>query len=511
MNTHPSLILSPSQHHALEGLELIYQLGNIGVLSSDIGCGRSTVLKALQERVGGQLLTMADFFEILTQGHPLALEENFARLVGEALQNHDCVIVDDLHLLNGVVGSCNHFYQRRALLDLPLTTLSAYAIQQGKKLFFGCASGTPQPIQQRCYHFGIADFAPADYEHICQAYLDSTVTQQLDFNKIHRFAPKLNAHQIKGACVWLRAESQIPLTTERFIDYLRSQRMTSNVALSEVRQVDLGDLKGIDDIIACLEANIVLPLENDELASEFNLSPKRGVLLAGPPGTGKTTVGRALAHRLKGKFFLIDGTFIAGTQNFYGRIQEVFEAAKVNAPSVIFIDDGDAIFEGGEEQALYRYLLTMLDGLESESVGRVCVMMTAMNVGDLPPALVRSGRIELWLETRLPDEGARTAILEANIARLPSTIGEVDVSALACATEGLTGADLNRLCEDGKLLFAYDKSLHRPERPATDYFLQAIETVNTNKQRYATIEAATRRQKRAGKQLGGAYLESLDE
>ena len=62
-----------------------------------------------------------------------------------------------------------------------------------------------------------------------------------------------------------------------------------------------------------LETNIVLPLENDALANEFKLRSKRGVLLYGPPGTGKTTVGRAMAHRLKGKFFLIDGTFIAGT------------------------------------------------------------------------------------------------------------------------------------------------------------------------------------------------------
>src|SRR6185369_15274329 len=137
------------------------------------------------------------------------------------------------------------------------------------------------------------------------------------------------------------------------------------------------------------------------------------------PGTGKTTVGRALAHRLKGKFFLIDGTFIAGTNEFYNRISQVFEAAKDNAPSVIFIDDADAIFEDGEERGLYRYLLTMIDGLESESAGRVCVMMTAMNVAHLPPALVRSGRVELWLEMKLPDAQARTDILSGFALNLP--------------------------------------------------------------------------------------------
>src|SRR4029434_9147436 len=121
-----------------------------------------------------------------------------------------------------------------------------------------------------------------------------------------------NAKQLKTACQWLTKNGK--LTTDRFIDYLRSQRLASNVDLGEVQAVDLRDLKGVDDVLRSLEINIVLPLENDALASQFQLRPKRGVLLYGPPGTGKTTVGRALAHRLRSKFFLIDGTFIAGTQ-----------------------------------------------------------------------------------------------------------------------------------------------------------------------------------------------------
>ena len=141
-------------------------------------------------------------------------------------------------------------------------------------------------------------------------------------------------------------------------------------------------------------------------------------------------MGRALAHRLRGKFFLIDGTFIAGTNDFYKRISQVFEAAKENAPSVIFIDDADTIFEDGEERGLYRYLLTMLDGLESESAGRICVMMTAMNVANLPPALTRSGRVELWLEMKLPNAEARQIIMQQSIAELPRELQEVDMASL---------------------------------------------------------------------------------
>jgi SpoVK/Ycf46/Vps4 family AAA+-type ATPase len=292
---------------------------------------------------------------------------------------------------------------------------------------------------------------------------------------------------LRAAFEWLRDRADLDTTV--FIEYLRSQRLASNVDLEEVQSVDLTALKGIDDVLRSLEINIALPLENDRLAAEFNLRPKRGVLLYGPPGTGKTTVGRALAHRLKSKFFLIDGTFIAGTQNFYQNVNRVFEAAKENAPSIIFIDDADAIFESGEERGLYRYLLTMLDGLESESAGRVCVMLTAMTVAHLPPALVRSGRVELWLEMKLPDDEARRSILSDHITGLPAVLREVDLACLSAASEGFTGSDLKRMVEDGKGLYTYDRAHSHPARTPTEYFLSALESVRQNKERYNAAEA----------------------
>ena len=88
-----------------------------------------------------------------------------------------------------------------------------------------------------------------------------------------------------------------------------------------------------------------------------------GIYVVGFMASGKTTIGRALAHRLKGKFFLIDGTVVAGSNDFYQDVGKVFEEAKKNAPAIIFIDDPDVIFEGSDSSGFYRYLLTMLDGL----------------------------------------------------------------------------------------------------------------------------------------------------
>jgi adenylate kinase family enzyme len=470
-------ILTPTQQSAAEGLSEACAFGGVLVLRGRPGSGKTTVLRWLHANSGGALLDAGSFMRAVAHAAPNAMEESFLRMIEDAMEQHDLVIVDDLHLFAEVLHDYNS--PRSHLLDAALTALLAEAAVLKKTLVFAVEGEAPFPIQRRASVWEIGDFTPEDYACILR---ELAPTAMLDAGRVYRFAPALSGHQLRNAGVWLARNPEA--STDHFTAYLREHHLASNVEVSQVAAVDWKDLKGVDDVIRSLEAKIALPLENDELSSRLRLKPKRGVLLAGPPGTGKTTIGRALAHRLKSKFFLIDGTMVAGSSDFYESLQKVFDAARQNAPSIVFIDDSDVMFEGNGDPGLYRYLLTILDGIHSAGADRVCIMMTAMNPSSLPPAMLRSGRVELWLETRLPDPAARQEILHERLADLPEPLNCADVVTIAEAAHGLTGADLKAVVEDAKLLFAHDVSTGTPPRAVEQYFLDAIREVHANHRNY---------------------------
>lgn len=140
---------------------------------------------------------------------------------------------------------------------------------------------------------------------------------------------------------------------------------------------------------------------------------------------------------------------------------------------------------------LYRYLLTMLDGLESVEQAQITVILTAMNIGSLPPALIRSGRIELWLPMELPDAVARAAILQDQLKRTPPHLQRVEIKPIVERTEGFTGADIKRLITDTINLFGYIMSKEQEPWEPLAYFQETIDRLAKQRERLAAAPSFT--------------------
>jgi len=481
--------LSPSQSAVYERLTRLLQASPAISVLGVPGSGRSMLLKKIARDHGGRYLAAKDFLEAAAVRAPLAWEDAFASTVAQAFSVTNLVVVDDFDFLVPVTQ--RNFVRFNYLRLVAKQVLDLALAVAGRRLIVSAApppeGGYPEPFdvfRDRVPTVIVPEFTVADYTAILSSLLGADKVAALDMRLVHRFASRLQGYQLRLAAELSAAEPV--LSTERFIAVLNRDILQSNTRTAEVEEITFDMLPGAEHMIEALETNIVLPLENRQLAQELGLKPKRGVLLYGPPGTGKTTIGRALAHRMRGKFFLIDGSFISEPPSaFFEKVKAVVKDAKENSPSVLFIDDADVLFKIDHISGLVRYLLSLLDGLESETARNVCVMMTAMNAKLIPDAMLRSGRVELWLETRLPNAEVRAKILARYIGTEMPESEAVNYETLGVATEGFTPADLRRIAGDAKSLYAYDLSRGKPAGKATEYLQTAVDNIIADRDRMA--------------------------
>lgn len=216
--------------------------------------------------------------------------------------------------------------------------------------------------------------------------------------------------------------------------------------------VTLADVGGMREVKERLESAFLAPLRNPGLRALYGKSLRGGLLMYGPPGCGKTFLARAVAGELGAAFVSVGLSDILG--QYMGdserNVRELFQLARRQAPTVLFIDEIDAI---GQRRSLARQngmrgvvvsLLEELDGLGSDNEG-VFVLAATNQPWDVDPALRRPGRLDRTLLVLPPDAEARQAILRHHLAGRP--VEGVDLAALAAGTEGFSGADLAYVCE----------------------------------------------------------------
>ncbi|MGD6806331.1 MAG: CDC48 family AAA ATPase [Candidatus Bathyarchaeia archaeon] len=213
------------------------------------------------------------------------------------------------------------------------------------------------------------------------------------------------------------------------------------------------DIGGLHDEIQRVREMVELPLRHPELFQRLGIEPPKGVLLHGPPGCGKTLLARAVANESEANFYSINGPEIMS--KFYGeseaRLREIFQQAQQNAPSIIFVDELDAIapkredVTGEVERRVVAQMLALMDGLSGR--GNVIVIGATNRPGALDPALRRPGRFDREIEISVPDKKGRHEVLQIHTRGMPLA-EDVDLNKLAAMTHGYTGADLSALSRE---------------------------------------------------------------
>jgi transitional endoplasmic reticulum ATPase len=223
-----------------------------------------------------------------------------------------------------------------------------------------------------------------------------------------------------------------------------------------IKRFSYEDIGGLKDELQRLRETIELPLRHPELFQKLGIEPPKGVLLYGPPGTGKTLIAKAVASESGAHFISIAGPEVIS--KYYGeseqRLREVFEEARENSPSIIFIDELDSIaprreeVTGEVERRVVAQLLTMMDGLEER--GQVVVIGATNRVDAIDAALRRPGRFDREIEIGVPSELDRIEILKIHSRGMPLA-EDVRIETLAQQTHGFVGADLAALAREAAI------------------------------------------------------------
>jgi len=231
---------------------------------------------------------------------------------------------------------------------------------------------------------------------------------------------------------------------------------TKPIEEEKIPDVTYEDLGGLHNEIRLVREMIELPLKHPELFERLGIEPPKGILLHGPPGCGKTLLAKAVANEAGANFFVINGPEIIS--KFYGQSEEnlrkIFEDAEKNAPSIIFIDEVDAIapkreeVHGDVEKRVVSQLLTLMDGLKAR--GKVIVIAATNIPNAIDPALRRPGRFDREIEIGVPNKEGRKEILEIHTRGMPLS-DKVNLDHLAEVTYGYVGADIAALTKEAAM------------------------------------------------------------
>ncbi len=276
-------------------------------------------------------------------------------------------------------------------------------------------------------------------------------------------------------------------------------------SLVRIGDVHYEDIGGLDDAKQKIREMVELPIRYPELFERLGIDPPKGVLLYGPPGTGKTLLAKAVANESEANFITISGPELVS--KFVGeseeKLRELFKNANEKAPTVIFMDEIDAIAPKREEvtneveRRMVSQLLTLMDGMSSR--GQVIILAATNRPDAIDPALRRPGRFDREIEIGVPNRNDRKVILQIHTRNMPLA-KDVSIDELANLTHGYTGADLNALVREGAMATLRDilpNIVGKPNIPmdiltnltvSRDNFMEAMRNIQPSALREVFVE-----------------------
>ncbi|OLY79796.1 Spermatogenesis-associated protein 5 [Smittium mucronatum] len=250
-----------------------------------------------------------------------------------------------------------------------------------------------------------------------------------------------------------------------------SSKNLENVDSINDAGLDYSNIGGLNSQIRQIKEMIELPLLKPELFTKYGLSPPRGVLLYGPPGTGKTMLAKAVAYQTKANVIIINGSEIA--TKYFGesetKLTNLFNKARKNSPSIIFIDEIDALCPkrsslntSATESRIVTTMLTLMDGFSStyhhgnEGLDtlpdRVVVIGATNRPNSLDEALRRPGRFDREIEIPVPSSSDRLEIMSVILKKVPNSLTDKQIASITEKLHGFVGADIMALCREAGLL-----------------------------------------------------------
>lgn len=488
--------LLPKQQKIFDAVLKNCENTQITIIRGPSGSGKSVILEELAKALNNKVLTIKDVLDAAMDFHPFKWEEALYSIFVRVFKKEFIVLIDDIDLIykmNSLPGSFRH-----GVPEAIFESIKNLLFLFNRKMITTVTDDLPPSFAETACIAKLPPLETGDLEIILRYNIDITKQIELDVERVIKYAPGLSSHQVAMIAKMFSKESIIK--TKDVIDVIDKFCISSVLPTNKPESLREDSLIGLDYAISLLTHKVLNPIEFElnpseqysfnenydysqesdnqksnnpsdksdgeqkkkkkkqqkEEEADFILIKKsfplhKGILLHGPEGSGKTALGKVLAGKLPDRFVFLDTDSVLSAQAVLEKIKSLFNIAKRIAPSIFFLDDLDVYLDKTSKSffpELANYLKVLLDGVQKNISLPISVILTTSKLKNLPEYLLRSGRFDLHIELKLPDEAMRQKLFKKEFDAEKISVDETTLNHLAEETEMFTYMDCKRLVRE---------------------------------------------------------------